>query len=232
MEYALTAVNLSKRYGKKQALENLNLQIPQGKIVALLGPNGSGKSTFLKLFAGLIHPSSGKALVLGEEAGTATKSKVAYVPEFNHLYRWQTAGEAVEFASSFFPDLDLEIAGKLLEQMQLEREQKIASLSKGMQARLKLVLALARNAPVLLLDEPLSGIDPQSRRKILGAIVESYKPDEQTIVLSTHQVLESEFAFDQVIFLQEGKVALKGDADELRKEHNCSIEDLFAKIYQ
>ena len=96
----------------------------QGKIVALLGPNGSGKSTFLKLFAGLIHPSSGKALVLGEEAGTATKSKVAYVPEFNHLYRWQTAGEAVEFASSFFPDLDLEIAGKLLEQMQLERNRK------------------------------------------------------------------------------------------------------------
>jgi len=116
--------------------------------------------------------------------------------------------------------------------MQLEPEQKIGSLSKGMHARLKLALALARTAPVLLLDEPLSGIDPQSRRKILTALVDTYRPGEQTIILSTHQVLESEATFDQVLFLQEGELVLWGEADELRREHNSSIEDLFTEIYQ
>jgi len=102
----LVANNLIKKYGHTLALCGLNLEIPKGKIVALLGPNGSGKSTLLKLFAGLIHPTAGEALVLGERAGVKTKSKVAYVPEFNHLYRWQTVEEATRFAMKFFSDLD------------------------------------------------------------------------------------------------------------------------------
>lgn len=232
MEHALVANNLIKKYGHTLALCGLNLEIPKGKIVALLGPNGSGKSTLLKLFAGLIHPTAGEALVLGERAGVKTKSKVAYVPEFNHLYRWQTVEEATRFAMKFFSDLDYELAQKLIAEMQLEPGLKIGSLSKGMHARLKLALALARTAPVLLLDEPLSGIDPQSRRKILTALVDTYRPGEQTIILSTHQVLESEATFDQVLFLQEGELVLWGEADELRREHNSSIEDLFTEIYQ
>jgi ABC-2 type transport system ATP-binding protein len=115
--------------------------------------------------------------------------------------------------------------------LQLERDKKVGSLSKGMQARLKLALALARSASVLLLDEPFSGIDPQSRKKILTALVETYRPGQQTILLSTHQVLESESTFDQVLFLQDGRLILAGEADQLRQEHNCSIEDLFAQIY-
>lgn len=232
MEHALVARNLTKKYGSTLALANLNLQIPKGKIVALLGPNGSGKSTLLKLFAGLIHPTEGAAMILGQHAGVATKAKVSYVPEFNHLYRWQKVEEAIRFSMKFFPDLDYELAQKLMAEMQLEPDRKISSLSKGMHARLKLALALARSAPVLLLDEPLSGIDPQSRRKILTALVDTYRPGEQTIIISTHQVLESEATFDQVLFLQEGELVLWGEADELRREHNCSIEDLFAKIYQ
>lgn len=231
MEYVLAAEGLSKRYGKVQALTDLSVKIPQGKIVALLGPNGSGKSTLLKLFAGLSHPTAGKAIVLGRQAGAETKGKVAYVPEFNHLYRWQTVEETVLFCGKFFADLDPDLAHKLLAELQLERDKKVGSLSKGMQARLKLALALARSASVLLLDEPFSGIDPQSRKKILTALVETYRPGQQTILLSTHQVLESESTFDQVLFLQDGRLILAGEADQLRQEHNCSIEDLFAQIY-
>lgn len=230
--HALKAENLTKKYGKKAALLDLNLEIPQGKIVALLGPNGSGKSTLIKLFAGLIHPTIGQVQVLGQKPGIETKKKVAYVPEFNQLHLQQTVWEAVLFARAFFPELDLELAQELLEQLHLEAGEKVGNLSKGMQARVKIVLALARSPEVLLLDEPLSGLDPSSRHKILTAIVETYRPGEQTILFSTHQVLESEATFEQVIFLRQGELALWGDAEELRQEHNSSIEELFTKIYE
>jgi ABC-2 type transport system ATP-binding protein len=104
-------------------------------------------------------------------------------------------------------------------------------MSKGQKARLRLVLTLSRNAPLILLDEPLSGIDPPSRSKVLNAIISGYRETEQAVLLATHEVSEAESIFDRVIFLHEGEIRLMGDAEEIRKQHNSSIQGLLEEVY-
>lgn len=222
---------LSKHYPGQWALRDVSLTIPRGVVVGLLGPNGSGKSTLLRILAGLARPTSGRVQVLGQTPGVATKASVAYLSEADCLYPVLTAGEAIDFAWAGFADFDPEQAGKLLAQMGLSPDKQIGTMSKGQRARLKLVLTLARRAQLILLDEPLSGIDPTSRERILTAIAAEYRVGESTIILSTHQVQESEPLFDRVVFLNGGEVVLQGEAEELRQRHGKSIDELFREVY-
>lgn len=228
---AVEAVGVYKNYPGARALAGLDVQIPRGVIVGLLGPNGSGKSTFLKMAAGLVRPSHGLMRVLGREVGLATKGRVAYAPENNHLYRWMGVAEAVDFAAGFFRDMDVDRARSLCAFMKLRDDAAVGSLSKGQQGRLKLVLALSRRAELILLDEPLAGIDPPSRERILNAIVTEYRSGHQTIIISTHEVKEAEPVFDEVVFLKAGKIALRGAADELRRSGR-SLTRVFEEVYE
>ncbi len=224
-------VELSKRYPGQWALRDVTISIPRGVVVGLLGPNGSGKSTLLRILAGLARPSSGRVRVLGREPGVQTKAHVAYLSEVDHLYAAMTAGEAINFSWAAFADFDPDFAVNLLAKMGLSADKRVGTMSKGQRARLKLVLALARKAELILLDEPLSGIDPASRERILEAIAGEYRAGESTLILSTHQVQESETLFDRVVFLSEGEVALQGEAEELRRRHGKSIDQLFREVY-
>jgi ABC-2 type transport system ATP-binding protein len=228
---AIELKGIQKRYLLKQALAGIDLQIKQGSIVGLLGPNGSGKSTILKLLAGLIHPTSGTILVNGEELGTNSKHKVAYLPEIDHLYGWMTVKETLRFVAGFYPDWQEERAMDMVKTMELDEKQKVRHLSKGMRARLKLIIALSRKVPLILLDEPFSGIDPSSRAKIIRSIIQEFDPDEQTIVLSTHSLSESEAMFDDVIFIQNGQLRIFDTAENLRSEYGCSLENIWEKVY-
>nr|WP_246427696.1 ABC transporter ATP-binding protein [Paenibacillus phyllosphaerae] len=225
----LTAIH--KRYLLKQALTDIDLQIRTGTIVGLLGPNGSGKSTLMKMIAGLIYPTSGMIQVAGRTPDVHNKKHIAYLPEIDHLYGWMTVAETLRFLSGFYSDWQADKAAALMETLELDGKQKMRNLSKGMRARLKLITAFARNVPLILLDEPFSGIDPPSRAKIIRSIISEFQSEEQTILLSTHTVSESEPMFDDVIFLHQGRVKLFDSAENLRSTYGCSLENIWEKVY-
>lgn len=227
---AIELTDIHKRYYRSHALRGVNLTVGQGKIVGLLGPNGSGKSTMLKICAGLTSPTSGKVQVHGQDLSPATRAMTAYIPDIDSFYSWMTVRQAIIFEGSMFNDLVLEDAMDLASELKLDPDTKISSLSKGQRGRLKLVLAMSRRAELVLMDEPLSGIDPPSRAAILETIADKYRAGEQTIIISTHEVLESEKLFEDVIFLSEGQIVLMGEADQLRAERGKSLNEIFAEV--
>ena len=223
--------NLTKKYFPKKALDNVTLDIKKGLIVGLLGPNGSGKSTLLKCITGLTIPSSGTVSIEGDTPRAKTRAKIAYLPEVDPIYKWMSVKETIDLVSAFYDDFEAERVEDLYTLLKLNPTDRAGSMSKGQRARLKLMTALSRNAPLVLLDEPLSGIDPPSRSRIIQAIVSHYRAGEQTIILSTHEVAESESIFDEVVFLDNGRVRLQGSAEQVRSEKGCSIEDLLEEVY-
>lgn len=224
--------HVSKSFPGADALKDVTVEIPKGRVVGLLGPNGSGKSTFLKLIAGLHRPTRGEVFVAGEPPGRRTKELVAYLPEVDHIYPWMTVECSLNFLSAFYKDWDGAKAERLLDFFKLPRRHKVGKLSKGMRGKLRLTAVLARSAPVVLLDEPLSGIDPPSRVSIVDALVREFDAGEQTIIISTHEVLETESFFDSLIFLHQGRIALQGDVDTLRQRYGASVQDLFKEVIQ
>lgn len=223
---------LVKRFRRVTALDGLDLTLSQGVIYGLMGPNGSGKSTLLKSIAGLLKPSSGRIRIDGDHPGTLSKAKVAYLAEIDYLYGWMTVRQIMDYYAACFPDWNEDKGRGLLEFMHLDHTRKVSALSKGMRARLKISLTMGRDAPVVLLDEPLSGIDPSSRSRIVSAMVSEFRSDSQMIVMSTHDVSDAESVFDQVIFLKDGRVALSGDAEKLREERGKSMKELFEEVYR
>lgn len=228
---ALVVRNLKKKYPKTEALKGIDLTLPKGEICALLGPNGSGKSTLLKCIVGLVQADSGQIEIFGSSPSRQAKAQIAFVPEIDNLYRWMTIKQVIDFTATFYDDWQDERVPELLKFMKLDPSKKVTSLSKGMRARVKLVLALARRAPLLLLDEPFSGIDPSSRDRIVEGIVRQFMGDEQTMILSTHAVGETEQLYDSVVFLDEGTITLQGNAEDLRSQYGKSINDLFKEVF-
>jgi ABC-2 type transport system ATP-binding protein len=230
-EYAVTINDLEKTYPGVKALKGVNVNLKKGKITGLIGPNGSGKSTMLKSIVGLVKPEQGDIKVLGENINRTLKKEIAFLPEINHFYKWMTIKQVINFSKSQFSNFDENKAFEIVEFMDLKPELKINNLSKGMVGRVKLVLTMARKVPLVIMDEPLAGIDPKSRAQILESLIMEYNAEEQTIILSTHEVMEAEKVFDYVVFLEEGAIKLEGNADDLRQENNKSIQELARRVF-
>lgn len=227
----LKAENLCKFYFNKTALQGANLTIKQGRIVGLLGPNGSGKTTFLKIAAGLLHPSDGSIVIDGREPGVYTKSIVSYLPDTEYLFKWMKVKDAVEYFKDFYLDFDEKKATELLKFMRLDRNMRVKNLSKGMKEKLKLTLVLSRKAKLYILDEPLGGVDPTAREMILDAIITNFN-EESSMIITTHLVNDIERIFDDVVFINEGEIVLQGNAEELRQSKNKSIDELYREVFQ
>ncbi|NMB11883.1 MAG: ABC transporter ATP-binding protein [Firmicutes bacterium] len=221
-----------KRFGRTQAVSGISMEIPRGIVVGLVGPNGSGKSTLLKLLAGVLRPDAGTVVVNGHPVGLKTKAWVSYQPETDYLYDWMTVQQVLDFTADLVPDWRWERADELVEFLNLERGTKVRHLSKGMRARLKLAVTLSRDADLFLLDEPLSGIDPPSRLRIIKSLIGGYEAGKHTIILSTHEVAETEGIFERVIFLDKGQIKVDANAEELRSQYGRSIQGLFEEVYQ
>lgn len=230
MEAVVEIRNLAKRFGRKWALEEVSLTVPCGVICGVLGVNGAGKSTLLRILAGVQRPTRGEIRIMGSRPGRITKAHLALVPEVDHLYPWMDVQEAMDFTASFYQDFNRERAAELLNLMQLEPSSSIGDLSRGLRARLKLVLAMSRNAALILLDEPFSGIDPISRQKITEGILKSYRPARSTILIATHLIGEIEPVLDRVVFLYRGRVVLDEEAEVVRAARGRSVEDLFREV--
>ncbi|MEH7355179.1 ABC transporter ATP-binding protein [Neobacillus drentensis] len=219
--------NVSKRYGKDFSLKNVSLTFETGKIYGLLGPNGSGKSTTLKMIAGLVYPNNGKVEVDAEEVTRKICKKVAYLTELDMFYPSFTVGNMIEFYASQFSDFDMEIAEQLLIDMKLDRAKKIKQLSKGNRGRLKLVLTLSRKSPVLLLDEPFSGLDPMVRDSIVKSLLSYINFEEQTVIIATHEIDEIEPLLDEVIVIFQGDIIGQKNVETLREEEGLSVLEWF-----
>lgn len=231
MSIILKAANLNKSYYRKKALEGFNIEISEGKIVGLLGPNGSGKTTFIKISAGILRSTSGEITIDGQKPGVYTKSIVSYLPDVNFLYKWMKIKDSVAFYKDMFSDFDEQKCKELLQFMDLNEEDKVTALSKGMLEKLNLSLTLSRKAKLYILDEPLGGVDPVAREKIIDAILNNYREDSSMIV-TTHLVNDIERLFDDVAFISNGKVVLQGNAEELRVERGKSIDELYREVFQ
>ncbi|MBW9169640.1 ABC transporter ATP-binding protein [Clostridium estertheticum] len=231
MDNILEAKEIRKSYLNKKALRGVNLNIPLGKIVGLLGPNGSGKTTFLKIAAGILHQSKGEILIDGHIPGVHTKSIVSYLPDNEYLLKWMKVKDAVKYFKDFYSDFDEIKAEELLVFMNLDKNDAVKSLSKGMKEKLKLSLVLSRKAKLYILDEPLGGVDPTAREKILNAIVNNFSKDS-SMIITTHLVNDIERIFDDVAFISEGEIVLEGNAEELRTSRKKSIDELYREVFQ
>ena len=216
---------VSKYFGRVRALDNFQVHLTPGRVIGLFGPNGAGKSTTLKMIAGLNRPDRGQVLVDGLNP-RKTRDRVAYLPEIDHLYPWMTVEKAAGFMGTFYSDWDQEKYQGLLSYLCLDENMKIGKISKGQRAKVKLLLTLSRRSSYLLLDEPLSGIDLLTREEIINSVIHDYREGEQTIIISTHEIGEIEGFVDEVIFIQEGKIVLAGNADDLREERNMSLVEI------
>ncbi len=222
--------NLTKKYSNKKALDNINLNIEEGKVVGILGPNGSGKTTLIKILVGLLRQTSGEVLIDGQRIGVYTKGVVSYLPDRNFLYKWMRIEDAMNLYKDFYSDFAEEKFNDILAFMNLDKSMKIDSLSKGMHEKLNLSLVLSRNAKLYILDEPIAGVDPVAREQILDAIINNYN-DKSSMIITTHLVRDMESILDEVVFLKEGKIVLQGNAEELREEKGKQIDDIYKEVF-
>ena len=231
MNNILKSEKICKSYLTKKALRGLDLNIMPGKIVGLLGPNGSGKTTFLKIAAGILHQSKGEILIDGQKPGVYTKSIVSYLPDNEYLLKWMKVKDAVKYFKDFYSDFDEKKAKEMLVFMNLDENSTVKSLSKGMKEKLKLTLVLSRSAKLYILDEPLGGVDPTTREKILNAIVNNFS-ENSSMIITTHLVNDIERIFDDVAFISDGEIVLQGNAEELRRDKKKSIDELYREVFQ
>lgn len=223
--------NLYKNYGEKQVLNNITLTVPRGKIIGLLGKNGTGKTTLIKLINGLLTPTEGEIIFEGEKIGPQSKLNIAYLPERTYLDKSMTINETLKFFKEFYSNFDIDKAKDLLKKLDLDENQKIIKMSKGMQEKVQLVLVMSRKADLYILDEPLGGVDPATRDYILDTILTNFN-EGASIIISTHLISDIERILDEVIFIDKGEIKFISDADELRNKENASIDEIFRRMFK
>ena len=222
--------DLTKRYGTLTALDHVNLNLEQGRIVGLLGPNGSGKTTMIKIACRLLQPSSGEILIGGEKPGVLTKNIVAYLPDREFLQDWMKVSEALSFYQDFFDDFDRTRAEGLLSDLSIDPKTSLKHLSKGNQEKVRLILTVSRNAKVFFLDEPIAGVDPAARDYILKTILSNYSQDA-LMVISTHLIADVESILDEAVFLKQGQVFLHKSTEQIREETGKSVDEYFRYMH-
>lgn len=223
--------NLTKLYSNTVALSNVNLELPKGKIIGLLGPNGSGKTTLIKIITNLLSQYQGEVYIDGQKPGVYTKSIISYLPDVNYLDEKWNGNQAIDFFKDFYQDFDENKARSLLNKLEIPVNKRFKELSKGTKEKLQLILVLSRNAKLYIFDEPIAGVDPATRDLIFDLILENYNK-EASIIISTHLIAEVERILDEIVFLKNGQVVLSGNAEEIRKENNKSIDELFREIFK
>lgn len=232
MEPIFQCTNLSKIYpGGRQALANVTLSVEPGHIVGLLGPNGSGKSTLIKLLSGLLTPSSGEVRVAGMVPGVQTKALVSYLPERSYLNDWMTVRDLLSFFEDFYADFDKAKAYDMLQRLQILSDERLRTMSKGTKEKVQLILVMARNARLYLLDEPIGGVDPAARDYILQTILQNYS-ENATVLLSTHLIADIESILDEALFISHGGIALQANVDEIREQKGESVDAFFREVFK
>lgn len=217
MENVLVLKNVTKSYGKKVALNNLNLSVNTGKIIGLLGPNGSGKTTFIKTVMRIIRHQIGEIYVCGDPVSFTTRSHVSFMPDREFLYDTMSIQDSINYYKDMFSDFNVDKAMYLCGKLNLKVNDDIKSLSKGNKEKVVLMLTLARNVPIYLLDEPLGSLDPVIKHEMLSVIREISNEDN-VIIISTHLIKDVCPILDSAIFLNEGNIVDFFDVKDVDKD--------------
>jgi ABC-2 type transport system ATP-binding protein len=218
MENVISCRNLQKSYGSHQVLDGVNLEVPVGKIFALLGTNGAGKTTLIRTILGLIPKSSGDVSVLGSEPyliGPQLRQRIGYVSEEQGLYGWMTIKQLIEFCKSLYENWNEKIVADYLMKFQLTPEDRIKTLSKGQSVKLALILAMAPEPDLLILDEPMTGLDPLAQHEFLQVVMKEISLEGRTIFFSTHNLNDVETAAHHVAILHNGIIQVAGPLSEV-----------------
>ncbi|MGX8851964.1 ABC transporter ATP-binding protein [Amedibacillus sp. YH-ame10] len=223
--------NVSKRFGNKEALKKVNLNIEKGKIIGLLGSNGSGKSTLIKIVNDLLVPTTGNVLVNGEKPGVNSKKVISYLPERSYLSFNMKVKELIAYFADFYEDFDEQKAHKLLADFEIDENDRLKTMSKGTKEKVQLIMVMSRNAQLYILDEPIGGVDPAARDYILDTILANFNEDA-SILISTHLIADIERILDDVVFISKGEIVKNTSADELRNASGKSIDEIFREEFR
>ena len=226
----LESKEITKVFGRKTAVDHISLKLTPGFIYAMLGPNGSGKTTWMKMAAGLIKPTSGEMFFNGRPLDVASRKEIAYMSTEPYFYNWMTAGDVGKYYQDFFEDFSMDRYPSLLSRMEHTEDLKTKALSSGMMAKLKIAVTLARDARVIMLDEPLNGIDLLARDQIMKCIVEAVSPD-RVLLISSHLVEELETVADYAVFIKQSHLIEVRELEELRISEGISVADKYRQIY-
>ena len=231
MAQLLQLHHVTKTFNKKTAIDDLTISLPEGKIIGLLGPNGSGKTTLIKLINGLLQPDKGEVVIDGYHPSVPTKKIISYLPDTTYLHDEMKIKEAIALFEDFYADFSRRKADRLLKDLNLDSGQRFKRLSKGNKEKVQLILVMSRKAKLYLLDEPIGGVDPAARDYILKTIINNYSEDA-SVIISTHLIADIEPILDEVIFLNNGKITIEGNADDLRSKYEQSIDSLFRERFK
>ena len=221
---------LCKHFLTAKALESLDLTIGRGRIVGLLGPNGAGKTTLIKLLCGLLVPTSGAVLVDGERPGSYTHSIVSYLPDRMYLSDWMKTSDLIDFFTDFYGDFDRVKAYDMLRSLDISPADRLKTMSKGTKEKVQLIVTMARQSQLYLLDEPIGGVDPAARDYILNTILTNYS-ENATVLISTHLISDIERVLDEVVFLKNGVMTLHDTVDNIRETEGKSVDQLFREVF-
>ena len=221
MNALIRAEALGKRYGKRWALTDCNLDIPAGHVVGLVGPNGAGKTTLLNLVTGQLAPSAGRLSVLGGEPGhdAAQLARVGYVAQDRPTYAHLSVADHLRLGRHLNPGWDDELARRRIERLGLDPKRKAGRLSGGQQAQLALTLGVAKRPQLLVLDEPVASLDPLARREFLQGLMEAAVETQLSVLLSSHLVSDLERTCDYLVLLDHGAVRLDATLEAVMATH-------------
>ncbi len=220
---------VSRDFGGRLALDRVNLSIPKGCVLGLVGENGAGKTTLIRHILGLLRAQSGAVRVFGLDPASdpvGVLSQVGYLSEEPELPGWMRIRDLLRYARAFYPGWDDHYADRLRREFTLDENARVASLSKGQRARAGLLVALAYRPPLLILDEPSSGLDPVVRRDILAAIIRTVADEGRTVLFSSHLLSEVERVSDRVVMIKNGRIVFESEMADL---HQPLDEIFFAR---
>ncbi len=222
--------NLYKRFGSVNALSELSLEVPAGRIVGLLGPNGSGKTTLIKILAGFYTFKEGQVLISGRPPSHITKSIVSYQPDRGSFPTHMTVNDIVSIYKRYFDNFNESHCLEMLDAFQIKEYDTTNQMSKGMIDKLQICLTMSRKAKLYLLDEPIGGVDTIARDLVIETILNSFNP-LGTIIVATHSISQVEHLFDTAIVLSKGHLICYDDCDAIRQRYGVSLEEALIQVY-
>ena len=225
--------NVTKSYGSKKVIDDFSITFSGNGIYGIIGENGTGKSTLLRLISGLARPSKGTIEVNGKKNADERRSQIAYLSDQESFDGFSTIAYQVDFHQKMVPGFQVDRVYDMLDTIRLSVDQKIKNLSKGHRNLFNLVLTLANPAPILVLDEPLSGIDTNKKDDLVQLLSSSTLDEERLILFATHEYDEIEFLIDGLLIIKDSRIAyFTEDLEEMRLEHGKTIQQIFREVNQ
>lgn len=230
MENLIEVYGLRKSYGSKEVIHNVDLSCEKGQIIGFLGLNGSGKTTLIKILTGILKDYKGVVKLDGKRIGADTKAFVSYLPDEPYFSDWMKVKDALAVFLDLYSDFDYKKCLRIMEKFRINEKMAIKKMSKGTKEKFQLSLVMSRDAKILILDEPIAGVDPAAREVVLDTILENYRED-QTILITTHLIADIERIFSSVVFIKDGYIVFHKDVEQVRQETGKSIDELFRQEF-